>query len=61
VTPREQDALAALRVPIIPTRSFLIIHSTRARRFARDDVLTFTLGGLSNPPACRTSSSGGSA
>jgi alanine-synthesizing transaminase len=48
VTEREQDALAAHGIPIISDEVFLPYplegHGTT---FVRDDVLTFTLGGLS--------------
>ena len=48
VTPREQDALAALRVPIISDEVFLDYPlEGSGASFVRDDVLTFTLGGLS--------------
>jgi aspartate/methionine/tyrosine aminotransferase len=48
VTPQEQDALAAHAVPIISDEVFLP-YPLRASgtTFVRDDVLTFTLGGLS--------------
>src|SRR6185295_12281380 len=45
VAPAEQDALAALRLPIISDEVFL--DYGRGTSFVRDDVLTFTLGGLS--------------
>jgi aspartate/methionine/tyrosine aminotransferase len=48
VTPREQDALASHGLPIVSDEVFLDYplegHGTT---FVRDDVLTFTLGGLS--------------
>jgi alanine-synthesizing transaminase len=48
VSPREQDALASLGLPIVSDEVFLDYpvdgHGTT---FVRDDVLTFTLGGLS--------------
>lgn len=48
VTPREQDALAALRVPVISDEVFLDYPlDGSGTSFVRDDVLTFTLGGLS--------------
>ena len=48
VTPREQDALAALRVPIISDEVFRDYPlEGSGTTFVRDDVLTFTLGGLS--------------
>ncbi len=48
VTPREQDALAALRVPIISDEVFLDYPlDGSGTTFVRDDLLTFTLGGLS--------------
>ncbi len=48
VSPREQDALAALRVPIISDEVFLDYPlEGSGTSFVRDDVLTFTLGGLS--------------
>ena len=48
VTPREQDALAAHGVPIISDEVFLDYPlEGRGTSFVRDDVLTFTLGGLS--------------
>lgn len=48
VTQREQDALAALRVPIISDEVFLDYPvEGEGSTFVRDDVLTFTLGGLS--------------
>ncbi len=44
----EQDELAALGVPIISDEVFHdYAFGARAPSFARDDVLTFTLGGLS--------------
>jgi hypothetical protein len=48
VTPREQDALAALGLPIISDEVFLDypLEST-GTTFVRNDILTFTLGGLS--------------
>jgi len=48
VSPSEQDALAALGVPIVSDEVF--IHyplEGRGTTFVRDDVLTFALGGLS--------------
>lgn len=48
VTPNEQDALAALGVPIVSDEVFLDYPlDARGTTFVRDDVLTFTLGGLS--------------
>ncbi len=48
VTPAEQDALAAHRVPIISDEVFLDYPLDAAgTSFVRDDVFTFTLGGLS--------------
>ena len=48
VTRHEQDALAALRVPIISDEVFLDYPiDDEGTTFVRDDVLTFTLGGLS--------------
>jgi len=48
VTPREQDALAALGLPIISDEVFLDYPlDATGTSFLRDDVLTFTLGGLS--------------
>jgi alanine-synthesizing transaminase len=48
VTPAEQDALAALGVPIISDEVFLDYPlEGSGTSFVRDDVLTFTLGGLS--------------
>lgn len=48
VTPREQDALAALGVPIVSDEVFLDYPlEGSGTTFVRDDVLTFTLGGLS--------------
>ncbi len=48
VTPHEQDALAALQVPIISDEVFLDYPiDGEGMSFVRDDVLTFTLGGLS--------------
>jgi aspartate/methionine/tyrosine aminotransferase len=48
VTPAEQDALAAHRVPIISDEVFLDYPlDATGTSFMRDDVLTFTLGGLS--------------
>ncbi|HEV7239663.1 MAG TPA: pyridoxal phosphate-dependent aminotransferase [Thermoanaerobaculia bacterium] len=48
VTPREQDALASHGIPIISDEVFLDypLEGT-GTTFVRDDVLTFTLGGLS--------------
>jgi aspartate/methionine/tyrosine aminotransferase len=48
VSPAEQDALAAHNIPIISDEVFLDypLEST-GTSFVRDDVLTFTLGGLS--------------
>ena len=45
VTPEEQQSLAALRLPIISDEVFL--DYGKGSSFARSDVLTFTLGGLS--------------
>jgi alanine-synthesizing transaminase len=48
VTPREQDALAAHGVPIVSDEVFLDYPlESSGTTFVRDDVLTFTLGGLS--------------
>jgi alanine-synthesizing transaminase len=48
VTEPEQDALASLGVPIISDEVFHpFAFATPAPTFVRDDVLTFTLGGLS--------------
>lgn len=48
VTPHEQDALAALGVPIVSDEVFLDYPlEGSGTTFVRDDVLTFTLGGLS--------------
>ncbi|HWS72169.1 MAG TPA: pyridoxal phosphate-dependent aminotransferase [Thermoanaerobaculia bacterium] len=48
VTAAEQDALASLGVPIISDEVFHPFAFTEpAPSFVRDDVLTFTLGGLS--------------
>ena len=48
VSAREQDALAALGVPVISDEVFLDYPlEGRGTTFVRDDVLTFTLGGLS--------------
>jgi aspartate/methionine/tyrosine aminotransferase len=48
VTPREQDALAAHGLPIVSDEVFLDYPLEGAgTTFVRDDVLTFTLGGLS--------------
>ena len=48
VTPAEQDALAALGVPVISDEVFLDFALEDAgRTMVRDDMLTFTLGGLS--------------
>jgi aspartate/methionine/tyrosine aminotransferase len=48
VTPAEQDALAALRVPVLSDEVFLDYPlEGSGTTFVRDDVLTFTLGGLS--------------
>lgn len=48
VTKAEQDALAVLGVPIIADEVFLdYALESRGTSFHRDDVLTFTLGGLS--------------
>jgi aspartate/methionine/tyrosine aminotransferase len=48
VTPAEQDALATLGIPILSDEVFLDypLEGT-GTTFVRDDVLTFTLGGLS--------------
>ncbi len=44
----EQDALAALRIPVISDEVFFDYHLSGQRTtFVRDDLLTFTLGGLS--------------
>ena len=48
VTAREQDALAVLGIPIVSDEVFLDYPlDGRGTSFVRDDVLTFTLGGLS--------------
>jgi alanine-synthesizing transaminase len=48
VTPDEQDALAAHGIPIISDEVFLDYPlDSSGTSFVRDDVLTFTLGGLS--------------
>jgi alanine-synthesizing transaminase len=48
VTPAEQSALAALGIPIISDEVFLDYPlDARGTTLVRDDVLTFTLGGLS--------------
>ena len=48
VTPREQDALAAHGIPIISDEVFLDYPlDGSGTSFIREDVLTFTLGGLS--------------
>lgn len=48
VAPHEQDALAALGIPIISDEVFLDYPlEGNGTTFVRDDVLTFTLGGLS--------------
>src|SRR4030095_14822042 len=48
VTPEEQDALASHGLPIISDEVFLDYPLDAAgTTFVRDDVLTFTLGGLS--------------
>ena len=48
VTPREQDALAAHGLPLISDEVFLDYPlEGSGTSFVRDDVLTFTLGGLS--------------
>lgn len=48
VTPAEQDALAAHGLPIISDEVFLDYPlDSSGTTFVRDDVLTFTLGGLS--------------
>jgi len=48
VTPREQDSLAAHGIPILSDEVFLDYPlEGEGRTFVRDDVLTFTLGGLS--------------
>lgn len=48
VTQHEQDALAAIGLPIISDEVFLDYPlEGRGTTFVRDDVLTFTLGGLS--------------
>lgn len=52
VTPREQDALAAHGVPVVSDEVFLdypleCSSKGSGTTFVRDDVLTFTLGGLS--------------
>lgn len=46
VTPAEQDALATVGLPIISDEVFLP-YGHGGHSFVRDDVLTFTLGGLS--------------
>jgi len=50
VTPREQDDLASFGLPIISDEVFFPFAQTGVsvpHSFVRDDVLTFTLGGLS--------------
>jgi alanine-synthesizing transaminase len=49
VTPQEQDALASFGIPIISDEVFFDfpLDAPARRSFIRDDVLTFTLGGLS--------------
>jgi hypothetical protein len=48
VDAREQDALAALGIPIVSDEVFLDYPlEGRGTTFVREDVLTFTLGGLS--------------
>ena len=48
VTPTEQDALASHGIPIISDEVFLPYPlDSSGTTFVRDDVLTFTLGGLS--------------
>ncbi len=48
VSPREQDTLAAFGVPIVSDEVFLDYPlEGSGTTFVRDDVLTFTLGGLS--------------
>jgi aspartate/methionine/tyrosine aminotransferase len=48
VTPAEQDALASRGVPVISDEVFLDYPlDATGTSFVRDDVLTFTLGGLS--------------
>ncbi|HUP59032.1 MAG TPA: pyridoxal phosphate-dependent aminotransferase [Thermoanaerobaculia bacterium] len=48
VTPREQDAAAAMGIPVISDEVFLDYPlDATGTTFVRDDVLTFTLGGLS--------------
>jgi alanine-synthesizing transaminase len=48
ITPREQDMLASHGVPIISDEVFLPYPlESSGTTFVRDDVLTFTLGGLS--------------
>lgn len=48
VTPREQDAIAAHGIPIISDEVFLDYPlEGSGTTFVREDVLTFTLGGLS--------------
>jgi aspartate/methionine/tyrosine aminotransferase len=49
VTPQEQDDLASFNVPIISDEVFFDfpLDAPARRSFVRDDVLTFTLGGLS--------------
>ncbi|HEX2120067.1 MAG TPA: pyridoxal phosphate-dependent aminotransferase [Thermoanaerobaculia bacterium] len=48
VTPAEQDALAAHGIPIVSDEVFLDYPlDATGTSFVRDDVLTFTLGGLS--------------
>jgi aspartate/methionine/tyrosine aminotransferase len=52
VSASEQDALASLRLPIISDEVFLDYPlEGRGTTFVRDDVLTFTLGGLSKSAA----------
>ncbi|MEA2328736.1 MAG: hypothetical protein QOE68_3695 [Thermoanaerobaculia bacterium] len=48
ITTAEQDAIASLRVPLISDEVFHpFAFGDAAPSFVRDDVLTFTLGGLS--------------
>lgn len=48
VSPREQDALASLGLPLVSDEVFLDYPlDGNGTTFVRDDVLTFTLGGLS--------------
>ena len=46
VTPSEQNALAQIGLPVISDEVFLP-YGSGGQSFVRDDILTFTLGGLS--------------